>query len=88
MNKYRVPVKLIFTGTVDVLAEDEKEAEDIALDNIGGILDHVENNCRDDIITDWDISIHSDAERDEDEEVELIGAVIDEEDEEEEEDND
>lgn len=23
MNKYRVPVKLIFTGTVDVIAEDD-----------------------------------------------------------------
>ena len=72
MNKYRVPVKLIFTGTVDVIAEDDGEAEDIALDNIGGILNHVGNNCRDDVITDWDISIHSDTERDEDEEVELI----------------
>lgn len=39
--------------------------------NFGGILDHAENNCRDDII-DWDISIHSDTELDEDEEVELI----------------
>ena len=29
MNKYRVPVKLIFTGTVDVIAEDDGEAEDI-----------------------------------------------------------
>lgn len=72
MNKYRVPVKLIFTGTVDVIAEDDGEAEDIALGNIGGILDHVGDNGRDDVITDWDISIHSDAERDEDEEVELI----------------
>lgn len=72
MNKYRVPVKLIFTGTVDVIAEDDGEAEDIALGNIGGILDHVGNNLRDDVITDWDISIHSDIERDEDEEVELI----------------
>ena len=72
MNKYRVPVKLIFTGTVDVIAEDDGEAEDIALNNVGGILCHVGNNCRDDVITDWDISIHSDAERDEDEEVELI----------------
>lgn len=72
MNKYRVPVKLIFTGTVDVIAEDDGEAEDIALRNVGGILDHVGNNCRDDVITDWDIRIHSDAERDEDEEVELI----------------
>ena len=79
MNKYRVPVKLIFTGTVDVIAEDDGEAEDIALANFGGILDHAENNCRDDII-DWDISIHSDTELDEDEEVELI--------EEDEEDND
>lgn len=24
MNKYRVPVKLIFTGTYDVIAEDEE----------------------------------------------------------------
>lgn len=72
MNKYRVPVKLIFTGTVDVIAEDDGEAEDIALGNIGGILDHVGDNGRDDVITDWDISIHSDAELNEDEEVELI----------------
>lgn len=71
MNKYRVPVKLIFTGTVDVIAEDDGEAESIALSNVGGILDHVGNNCRDDI-TDWDISIHSDTERDEDDEIELI----------------
>ena len=71
MNKYRVPIKLIFTGTVDVIAEDDGEAEDIALGNIGGILDHVGNNCRDEI-TDWDINIHSDTERDEDEEVKLI----------------
>lgn len=86
MNKYRVPVKLIFTGTVDVIAEDDGEAEDIALGNVGGILDHVGNNCRDDVITDWDISIHSDTERDEDEEVELIEEDI--EDEDEEDDND
>ena len=69
MNKYRVPVKLIFTGTVDVIAEDDGEAEDIALDNFGGILDHAENNLRDEI-TDQDINIHSDIECDEDEEVE------------------
>ena len=81
MNKYRVPVKLIFTGTVDVIAEDDGEAEDIALGNIGGILDHVGNNCRDEI-TDWDMSIHSDIERDEDEEVELIEEDIEEDEEE------
>lgn len=78
MNKYRVPVKLIFTGTVDVIAEDDGEAEDIALGNIGGILDHVGDNGRDDVITDWDISIHSDTERDENEEVELIEEDVDE----------
>lgn len=77
MNKYRVPVKLIFTGTVDVIAEDDGEAEDIALGNIGGILDHVGNNCCDEI-TDWDINIHSDTERNEDEEVELIEEDVDE----------
>ena len=77
MNKYRVPVKLIFTGTVNVIAEDDGEAEDIALANFGGILDHAENNCRDDII-DWDISIHSDTELDEDKEVELIEEGIEE----------
>ena len=71
MNKYRVPVKLIFTGTVDVIAEDDAYAEHIALDNFGGILDHAENNLRDEI-TDQDINIHSDIECDEDEEVELI----------------
>ena len=49
MNKYRVPVKLIFTGTVDVIAEDDAYAEHIALDNFGGILDHAENNLRDEI---------------------------------------
>ena len=76
MNKYRVPVKLIFTGTVDVIAEDDGEAEDIALGNIGGILDHVGNNCRDEI-TDWDMSIHSDIE-----EVELIEEDIEEDEEE------
>lgn len=77
MNKYRVPVRLVFTGTVDVIAEDDGEAEDIVLDNFGGILDHAENNLRDEI-TDWDMSIHSDTERDEDEEVELIEEDIDE----------
>jgi len=77
MNKYRVPVKLIFTGTVDVIAEDDSKAEDIVLDNFGGILDHAENNLRDEI-TDWNMSIHSDTERDEDEEVELIEEDIDE----------
>lgn len=71
MNKYRVPVKLIFTGTYDVIAEDEETAKELVLDNCGGILDHAENNCRDDI-TDWDINIHSDTELDEDEEVKLI----------------
>lgn len=82
MNKYRVPVKLIFTGTVDVIAEDDEEAESIALSNVGGILDHAENNCRDDI-TDWDINIHSDTERDDDEEIELIEEDIEEDDDEE-----
>ena len=71
MNKYRVPVKLIFTGTYDVIAEDEETAKELALDNCGGILDHAENNLCDKI-TDWDISIHSDTELNEDEEVELI----------------
>ena len=79
MNKYRVPVKLIFTGTVDVIAEDDEEAKSIALSNVGGIFDYAENNCRDDI-TDWDMSIHSDTELDEDEEVELIEEDIEEED--------
>ena len=78
MNKYRVPVKLIFTGTYDVIAEDEFEAKALVLDNCGGILDHAENNCRDDVITDWDISIHSDTELNEDEEVELIEEDIEE----------
>ena len=78
MNKYRVPVKLIFTGTVDVLAEDDGEAEDIVLGNFGGIFGHAENNYRDDVIIDWNMDIHSYTERDEDEEVKLIGAVIDE----------
>lgn len=77
MNKYRVPVKLIFTGTVDVIAEDEETAKELVLDNCGGILDHVGNNCRDEI-TDWDISIHSDTELNEDEEVELIEEDIEE----------
>ena len=77
MNKYRVPVKLIFTGTYDVIAEDEETAKELALDNCGGILDHAENNLRDEI-TDWDMSIHSDTERDEDEEVELIEENVDE----------
>lgn len=77
MNKYRVPVKLIFTGTYDVIAEDEETAKELVLDNCGGILDHAENNCRDDI-TDWDISVHSDTELDEDEEVELIEEDIEE----------
>ena len=86
MNKYRVPVKLIFTGTVDVIAEDDGEAEDIALANFGGILDHAENNLRDEI-TDWDISIHSDTERDEDEEVELIEENVDEDEEDDDEEN-
>lgn len=82
MNKYRVPVKLIFTGTYDVIAEDEFEAKALVLDNCGGILDHAENNFCDEI-TDWDISIHSDTELDEDEEVELIEEDIDEPDDEE-----
>lgn len=81
MNKYRVPVKLIFTGTVDVIAEDDEEAESIALSNVGGIFDHAENNCRDDI-TDWDISIHSDTERDDDEEIKLVEEDIEEDEEE------
>lgn len=81
--KYKVPVKLIFTGTVDVLAEDEEEAKDIVMDNFGGILNLAENNCCDDI-KDWDMDLHSDTELNEDEEVELIGAVIDEDDEEDE----
>ena len=88
MNKYRVPVKLIFTGTVDVIAEDDGEAEDIALSNVGGILDHVGNNCRDDVITDWDIYIHSDIERNEDEEVELIEEDVDEDEEDDDDDED
>lgn len=77
MNKYSVPVKLIFTGTVDVIAEDEETAKELVLNNCGGILDHAENNLCDKI-TDWDISIHSDAELNEDEEVELIEEDIDE----------
>lgn len=81
MNKYRVPVKLIFTGTVDVIAEDEGDAEYIALDNFGGILDHAEDNCCDKI-DGWDIYTHSDTELDEDGGVELIEEDIDEEDEE------
>ena len=86
MNKYRVPVKLIFTGTYDVIAEDEFEAKALVLDNCGGILDHAESNfC--DKITDWDISIHSDIECDEDEEVELIEENVDEDEEDDDEEN-
>ena len=87
MNKYRVPVKLIFTGTYDVIAEDEEIAKALVLDNCGGILNHAENNCRDEDIPDWDISVHSDIEYNEDEEVELIEEDVDE-DEDEEEDDD
>ena len=86
MNKYRVPVKLIFTGTVDVIAEDDVYAKHIALDNFGGILDHAENNLRDEI-TDWDISIHSDTELNEDEEVESIEENVDEDEEDDDEEN-
>lgn len=84
MNKYRVPVKLIFTGTVDVIAEDEVDAEDIALNNFGGILDYAEDNCCDKI-DGWDIYTHSDIELDEDGGVELIEEDIDEDEDEEEE---
>jgi len=78
MNKYKVPVKLIFTGTVDVLAEDEEKAKNIVSTNFSGMLAYAENNCCDSI-EEWDIDIHGDTELNEDEEVELIGAVIDEE---------
>lgn len=90
MNKYRVPVKLIFTGTYDVIAEDEETAKELVLENGGGILDHAENNTYDELIPDWDINIHSDIECDEDEEVELIEENIDEDenDEDEDEEND
>lgn len=71
MNKYKVAVKLIFTGTVDVVAEDEGEAEAIVVNNFGGILDHAGDNCCDKI-DDWDIYTHSDIELDEDGGVELI----------------
>ena len=56
MTKYRVPVYIKIDGAVEIEAEDELEAEEIACGNIRGKLDHINTNDSDKILDfefDW-----------------------------------
>lgn len=44
MTKFRVPVYIKIDGAVEVEAEDELEAEEIACANVRGNLDHINTN--------------------------------------------
>ena len=44
MTKYRVPVYIKIDGAVEIEAEDELEAEEIACGNIRGRLEHIDTN--------------------------------------------
>ena len=61
MDTFEVPVRVVFEGTVSVKANTQEGAEDVVLNNFGGILDHCENNMNDAIV-DWDIDMHGETE--------------------------
>ena len=59
MTKYRVPVCITFTGTVDVEADDPTNADEIVAGNFRAMIGTCGNNGRDEIV-DWDIGLHCD----------------------------
>lgn len=73
--KYRVPLRLTFDGYALVNADNEEEAIDIAIRNVGGILDHAENNLSDKV-EDWEFDIHSNTILNEDEDIEEMESII------------
>lgn len=73
--KYRVPLILTFDGYALIEADNEESAIDIAIRNVGGILDHAENNGCDNI-EDFEFDIHSNTVLNEDEDIEEQDNII------------
>ena len=59
MTKYRVPVCITFTGTVDVEADDPETAQEIVRRNFRAMIGTCCGNNLSEIV-DWDIGLHCD----------------------------
>ena len=60
-KKYEVPVRIIFTGIVDTIANNRVEARVNVYDNLNAVIGHINDNNRDDLIIDWNISTHAES---------------------------
>lgn len=58
MKKYRVPLKIIFDGFAIIEANDESEAENIAVHNVGGGLGYAYDNLHHQVL-DYTFDVHS-----------------------------
>lgn len=58
MKTYKVPVEVIFEGTVEVKAPNKQEARRAVKLNFGGIIDRFWDGGNDKII-DWNMGVHA-----------------------------
>lgn len=59
MKTYKLPVKLVFVGTVKVRTNNKQEAKEEIKRNFSGILQSSGDYYNSDCIVDWDIDTHS-----------------------------
>lgn len=69
--KYRVPLKIIFDGCALIEADNEDEAEQKAIFNVGGVLGNVSDNCSD-CVLDIELDTHGYTERRDNESIEEV----------------
>lgn len=58
MKKYRVPLKIIFDGFAIVEANNESEAKNIAVNNVGGGLGYAYDNLHCQVLN-YEFDMHS-----------------------------
>jgi hypothetical protein len=58
MKKYKASVKFIFSGTVEVNAENKIEAFEYILKHFGATGINIQSVLPDEMIPDWDFPVH------------------------------
>ena len=61
MNKYKIPVNIVFSGYVEVKARDKKEAAEIVVEDFSATIGECGDSGNDKII-DWNIDFHGETE--------------------------
>ena len=59
MPKYKAKVKVVFTGDVEIIADNQLEAKEIAEGDFWALLGTV--GADEDVISDWDFCTHADS---------------------------